>query len=641
MADENKQKILIVDDRPENLLSLEIILEDDNIELIKAGSGEEALKHLLKVDVALILLDVQMPGMDGFETATFIRSSPRTKHIPIIFVTAISKEQKHIFKGYESGAVDYMFKPLDPDILKNKVKIFLELDRRKRDLELKNIQLESARANTDNILNNVTTGLFLLDRSFNIKPQYSLVLETIFAHKDLGNINFIKFLETKIFGKEISTCKEYLDLLYKDDLAEKTLIELNPFKKLELNFEIGREKILDKRALSFSFKRIYKNDKINEIIVTVDDITEKIKLKEKLEESEVHSKKQMELMFNILHVEPSLLLEFMESVQQELENINFLIKQNENVSESENMLKQIFRSIHMIKGNASLLDLKFFVNRAHKIEDIISRLQEKADLTEKDFLSLVLQIGDLENIVLDINDLIERIENIQTNFRPKRAYENKLFIQSLENLAVNLANDLKKQITFDSKQFDPNHIPYRYKLVSKEILIQLIRNSIYHGIENPEERSARKKDKKGKIQISSSNADDKCIIRVWDDGNGIDTKRLRDIAKKLKIADAKKIAGWDEDELVEVIFHQGASTSETADQIAGRGVGLTSVKDKLNKLSGEILVKFKKDIFSEFVVTIPLKNQEDEISKFNALKNVKSKVSAKSKVVNKKDLVEN
>ncbi len=127
--------VLLVDDRPENLLALESLLENSELNLIKASSGMEALALLLRHDVALVLLDVQMPEMDGFETAELMRSRPKTRHIPIIFVTAISKEQGHVFKGYESGAVDYLFKPIDPLILKCKVKIFVDLFRQKRALE--------------------------------------------------------------------------------------------------------------------------------------------------------------------------------------------------------------------------------------------------------------------------------------------------------------------------------------------------------------------------------------------------------------------------------------------------------------------------------------------------------------------------
>ncbi len=132
---EKKYTILIVDDRPENLLTLESILESPELNIIKASSGNEALGLLLEYDVALVLMDVQMPGMDGFETAEIMRSSERTKHIPIIFVTAISKQRKHIFKGYETGAVDYLYKPLDLEILKSKISAFIELFKYKTSLE--------------------------------------------------------------------------------------------------------------------------------------------------------------------------------------------------------------------------------------------------------------------------------------------------------------------------------------------------------------------------------------------------------------------------------------------------------------------------------------------------------------------------
>jgi PAS domain S-box-containing protein len=135
MKERGKLNILLVDDNSKNLVSLEALLENPDYNFIKAMSGKEALSHMLEHDFALVLLDVQMPEMNGFETAELIRGSEKTKYIPIIFVTAISKDQKHIFKGYESGAVDYLFKPLDPDILKSKVNVFLELHKQKNSLE--------------------------------------------------------------------------------------------------------------------------------------------------------------------------------------------------------------------------------------------------------------------------------------------------------------------------------------------------------------------------------------------------------------------------------------------------------------------------------------------------------------------------
>jgi signal transduction histidine kinase/DNA-binding response OmpR family regulator/HPt (histidine-containing phosphotransfer) domain-containing protein len=127
--------VLLVDDRPENLLSLENLLKSSELNIFKATSGNEALGLMLRNDFALVLLDVQMPEMDGFEVAQLMHSSSRTRHLPIIFITAINKEQRHVFKGYKSGAVDYLFKPLNPDILRSKVHVFIELYKKQKTVE--------------------------------------------------------------------------------------------------------------------------------------------------------------------------------------------------------------------------------------------------------------------------------------------------------------------------------------------------------------------------------------------------------------------------------------------------------------------------------------------------------------------------
>jgi PAS domain S-box-containing protein len=123
----DRVNVLLVDDRPENLLALEAILNSPSYNLVQANSGTEALRCLLNQDFAVILLDVQMPGMDGFETATLIRSRDRSRSTPIIFITAFSSNDTHVFKGYSLGAVDYLFKPLKPEILTSKVQVFVEL----------------------------------------------------------------------------------------------------------------------------------------------------------------------------------------------------------------------------------------------------------------------------------------------------------------------------------------------------------------------------------------------------------------------------------------------------------------------------------------------------------------------------------
>src|SRR5262245_57508968 len=122
-----KANILLVDDRPENLYAMEVALKDLGQNLLRAGSGEQALKHLLHTPVAVILLDVNMPGMDGFELAAMIRERSESRRTPIIFITGYNLPEANVIQGYSLGAVDYIVKPFSPEILKSKVAIFVDL----------------------------------------------------------------------------------------------------------------------------------------------------------------------------------------------------------------------------------------------------------------------------------------------------------------------------------------------------------------------------------------------------------------------------------------------------------------------------------------------------------------------------------
>lgn len=134
MAERAPEKILLVDDLEENLLALEALLRREGVACILARSGEQALELLLEHDVALALLDVQMPGMDGFELAELMRGNSRTKNVPIIFVTAGAHDMSRIFKGYEAGAVDFLHKPIEPRVLRNKIDTFVGMHRKQRQL---------------------------------------------------------------------------------------------------------------------------------------------------------------------------------------------------------------------------------------------------------------------------------------------------------------------------------------------------------------------------------------------------------------------------------------------------------------------------------------------------------------------------
>ena len=138
-TDEQRARVLVVDDDERNLLAIATVLEDIG-DVVQARSGEEALRHLLKDEFAVILLDVYMPGMDGYETAGIIRNREQTKRIPIVFLSAVNKEAEHLMRGYAMGAVDYVFKPVEPVVLRSKVAVFVDLFEKTREIERKALQ---------------------------------------------------------------------------------------------------------------------------------------------------------------------------------------------------------------------------------------------------------------------------------------------------------------------------------------------------------------------------------------------------------------------------------------------------------------------------------------------------------------------
>ena len=135
MSAHDPSKLLIVDDLPENLRALDALIRDEQRLVFQAQSGEEALSLMLEHEFALAILDVQMPGMDGFELAELMRSTSRTRNIPIVFVSAAGRELNYAFKGYETGAVDFLYKPLDPDAVRSKVHVFVTLDQQRREMQ--------------------------------------------------------------------------------------------------------------------------------------------------------------------------------------------------------------------------------------------------------------------------------------------------------------------------------------------------------------------------------------------------------------------------------------------------------------------------------------------------------------------------
>ncbi|AZL73588.1 hybrid sensor histidine kinase/response regulator [Pseudomonas sichuanensis] len=204
-------KLLIVDDLPENLLALGALIQGEDREVHQAQSAEQALSLLLDHEFALAILDVQMPGMNGFELAELMRGMEKTRNVPIVFVTAAGREMNYAFKGYESGAVDFLHKPLDTVAVKSKVSVFIDLFRQRKALDRQLQALEHSRAEQEQLLAQLQVARGELERAVRMRddfmsivshevrtPLNGLILETQLRRMHLSRGNLAAFSEDKL-----------------------------------------------------------------------------------------------------------------------------------------------------------------------------------------------------------------------------------------------------------------------------------------------------------------------------------------------------------------------------------------------------------------------------------------------------------
>ena len=236
-------EILVVDDRTENILAMKRLMADLDAEIHTATSGNEALGMVLKYDFALILLDVQMPDMDGFETAEMIRLSDDTAHIPIIFITAINKEEKHVFKGYQSGAVDYLFKPVEAEILLSKVSVFLSLYNQKQELQHLVHELTKSKKLIEE-QNEILTRLSIHDELtglFNRRHLNTMMEQEFYRCKRYGNNMAVLMLDLDHFKNVNDTHGHKFGDFVLETFSKRMLESI---RSADLCFRIGGEEFL-------------------------------------------------------------------------------------------------------------------------------------------------------------------------------------------------------------------------------------------------------------------------------------------------------------------------------------------------------------------------------------------------------------
>jgi two-component system chemotaxis sensor kinase CheA len=512
---------------------------------------------------------------------------------------------------------------------------------------------EAARRETQDILESVSEGLFLLDREGKIGHEHSRSLEAIFQGQDLAERNFLDVLRPLVSEKVFQDAANYLDILFREHVNLKLVTSINPLDEVQVWFRDSEIK----KHLAFQFTRVHDKDRaFSHVLVTVKDVTSQVWLARQLEQSRQLAEEQMSILLAVLHIDPESLRYFLDSTEQALKNVNATLKQygeHRHVFPKQYRLAilDILPIVHGAKGEAALLGLSLFEKKLHAFEDVIGELRGLSNLNGDHLLSLAVHLDRLLADVQTVREMVDRMTDLRRAFapdfaapadlepdtappaalplepalsmalsaepavtpaprlsRPPEAAEaggdDPLLVQ-LRRLAQRIAGSTGKQVDLVAHGFDTLMLSDNQKALLRDVLVQLVRNAVIHGIETPAERIQAGKSGTGVIRVQAATLDQGCRIICHDDGRGISGERLREAAVRSGLWSAEELAGWDEKRLHALLFEPGLSTAGEITLDAGRGVGMDVVKQKVEALGGQLALSTQPSRFCAWSITLP------------------------------------
>jgi len=463
------------------------------------------------------------------------------------------------------------------------------------------------------LLGALEEGVLFLYENLEIADEYSDSLEKIIDQEIKTGQPFISLFENRVPENITNNTLEFLSLMFKEDLDEETVNELNPLNAVEFHFENRWGLWTSSKYLSFKFKRLHRDGKIAGLIITVSDITKQISLSKKLEEIENDTNKQMEWLVSMLHVEPPLLREFLDVSELEMQSIDNELKETRETQDYNTVFNKILRTVHQLIRNASLLKLNFFISKIKQFEHLIKNIQNKEDKSSGDFVPIVIQLGEIRQMLQDMKVLMNRFKHFTESVRPKRKFEDGLIIRAIDNLVQNLSQDLGKQVEFDYKQFNSSSIPYAYQQIVREFLIILVRFSILYCFEKPDERRSANKNPVGILEIETFTEGRIFGFRLRHDGRLIRIERL--LQKSIETTEAELIsdkqAVQDQlgTEVIRLLFMPTTATSSLTEAEYSQEIfnDMEMVKKKLKMHRGKIKITFTSENYCEYTISLPQK----------------------------------
>jgi two-component system, chemotaxis family, sensor kinase CheA len=486
---------------------------------------------------------------------------------------------------------------------------------------------QEAQEQTRDILKTVREGFFLLDADYRIGSVWSGALTRMFSRQDFAGLAFEELLKDLVPPTTLATATKYIKLLWGDRAHENLMKSINPLGQLEITMDNGHGG-KETRYLEFDFHRVMGPKGVKHVLCSVADITSSVLLAKELQESQENANAQLDMMLGMMHVDPLQLTSFLDTTETGLQLINAILKEPARTDvEFRKKLNGLFRELHSIKGEASALNLMSIAHRVHALEDMVSELKKKAELSGNDFLPMVLKLDDLMAHLRGVREMASRLTALKDTApataaaasvaaaaparqakqapsaeRPHNKSGDDLS-PTLHAMAERLAHDHHKRFKLTIAGL--TEVPPSYIATVKDCVIQMLRNSAVHGIEPSEVRRAQTKDDVGVVRVDFRKSGDGYELVFEDDGAGISPDTLKAAAVRKQIISEQEAASMDTRAAMALIFRPGFSTQEEVSMDAGRGVGMDVVARGVYALGGKIGVSTNPGKFTRFKIVLP------------------------------------
>jgi two-component system chemotaxis sensor kinase CheA len=460
------------------------------------------------------------------------------------------------------------------------------------------IALKSERDEIAVMKDNLKTGIFLMDQGFLIQPAYSKALEYVLGMDKLQGKKFTDLLASSIKAKERETLEDYFGMILNRSFDVKMLEDINPL----MEFDYVNPLTGETKTLRGSFGAVDRGMGAFFVLGTLEDITTEKLLQQQLKEEEGRLDEEMRALFQVIQVEPGVFGDFIEDTEYEFDRINRALK-NKEIS-TQDAIVDIYQSVHAIKSNALILGLESFGGRLHALESEIKRIRDR-EVSFEDILHITVELEKIMKETDKFRATIHRIQSFKAHIGDRKRQDRYVLVETLTKACEKTAAAQNKKAQFVVEDLDGRVLEYGPRRVIKEVLTQLVRNAVYHGLETPDERARRGKDPQGMIRLSIKYGENRIHLKLADDGRGLDFEKIRRQAEKLHLFRMDEEAR-DKKQLLKIIFSPGFSTAEEADAHAGRGIGLNLVRERIKELRGSIKLQSEPGKGTTFNIFIPL-----------------------------------